>query len=329
MKTRIAFFGSHKISLPLLEFLLRSDIAQLSAIVSQPDRPSGRGLGIAQTEVSKFAERNSIPLLKPNVPDNATASWLKSIGCDLILVMAYGHILRENILAVPEKGIYNFHASILPKYRGASPIETAIACGETETGVSLMRVVEAMDAGEVADIGRVSINSTDNYETVSKKIATASPILLSRNLMELCGGTLQFVEQDHALATFTRKLSKADGQLNFYQPAELLSNKIRALTPHIGCEINLCGTALKIGSASVEATNCTEFAPGEVVAIESMAMKIATADGLLAIHELQRPGGRMLKVGDFANGFPIKIGEVFESRSGPAFSFDKPYCSPK
>ncbi|MDR2737830.1 MAG: methionyl-tRNA formyltransferase, partial [Puniceicoccales bacterium] len=157
MKKNTIFFGSDAIALPLLEFLIGGDYVELVGIVSQPDKPVGRGQNVVRTAISTFAERNGIPLLNPLVPDENTVSWMKSLGCDIVFVMAYGHILRANILGAPRLGIYNFHASILPKYRGASPIETAIACGETETGVSLMQIVEKMDAGDVADTEAVEI----------------------------------------------------------------------------------------------------------------------------------------------------------------------------
>jgi methionyl-tRNA formyltransferase len=227
--------------------------------------------------------------------------------------MAYGHILGKNILEVPPLGIYNFHASMLPKYRGASPIETAIACGETETGVSLMRIVEEMDAGAVADVERVPIGCDDTYRQISEKISGACPVMLGRNLDALCSGTLHLSEQSHANATFTRKLSKSDGLLDFSLPAEALKNRIRALTPHIGCVLEYDGISLKIGAASAHSNRCEDFRSGQIVAVESDAISVATADGLLLIGELQRPGGRMLKIKDFINGFPIEPGKILPS----------------
>jgi methionyl-tRNA formyltransferase len=276
---------------------------------------------LEQTAVSAFAERNGISLLKPQKPDENLAMQMRSMGCDIILVMAYGHILRKNILEVPLFGIYNFHASILPKYRGASPIEAAIANGESETGVSLMQIVEAMDAGAVADVESVPIAPDDTYADVAKKISLLCPTLLRRNLQKICDGTLKWEEQDAVNATYAGKLSKEEGLLDFSLPAAKLKNRIRALTPHIGCVIYLGGVPLKIGKVAVESADCSRFARGEIVAIARDGMKIATGDGMLIICELQRPGGKMLQAKDFANGFSVKIGEVVPSHPMRELSF--------
>jgi methionyl-tRNA formyltransferase len=313
MKKNVIFFGSDAIALPLLEFLLRSDSVKLSGIVSKSGMPSGRGHRVDDTDVSKFAQAHGIQLLTPSKPDATTATWMRSVGCDMIFVMAYGHMLRSNVLEVPRLGIYNFHGSILPKYRGASPIEAAIACGETETGVTLMRVVEEMDAGPVADVEKITIAEGDTYAEVSEKISAACPVLLARNLDALLGGTVKLEEQVHAEATFTRKLSKADGMLDFSMPAETLKNRVNALAPHIGCSVEYGGVDLKIGSVSTEDVSLAGFSSGEIVQAGPDALKIATGSGLLTIGELQRPGGKMLRIGDFLNGFPMGTGMVLPS----------------
>ncbi|MDR1413563.1 MAG: methionyl-tRNA formyltransferase [Puniceicoccales bacterium] len=324
MKKRVVFFGSDGISLPLLEFLLASDCVEMTAIISQPDKPSGRGQKLVATAVSKFARHSGIPLLTPVKPDEETANWIRFAGCDIILVMAYGHILRKNILQIPSLGIFNFHASLLPKYRGASPIETAIACGETETGVSLMEIVEEMDAGGVADAKEVPIGMGDTRLEVAANIAVACPILLQRNLDKICAGTLKLENQNSAEATFTKKISKIDGMLDFAESAAVLHNRIRALSPHIGCHIEHRGILLKIGRASVEFTDCSPFNRGEIMCADGNCVKIATADGALLIHELQKPGRKMLPVGDFLNGCSVNIGEIIPSHSLQSLVFKRP-----
>jgi methionyl-tRNA formyltransferase len=238
--------------------------------------------------------------------------------------MAYGHILRSDILAVPPLGIYNFHGSILPKYRGASPIEAAIASGDRQTGVSLMRVVEKMDAGAVADVGTVPIGEDDTYAEVAEKIAQICPLLLQKNLEAICQGKLRFQEQDHGNATFTRKLSADDGPLDFFQPAMCLRNRVRAITPHIGARIDCDGVPLRIGRVSALAEDCAHALPGEVIRVGKRGLFVATGDGVLAIHELQRPTGRMLRVGDFINGFAIEPGKIFVSHPSQPFSSAQP-----
>jgi methionyl-tRNA formyltransferase len=324
MRKKIIFFGSHGISLPLLNFLYHSESVELAGIVSQVDKPAGRGQKLSPTKVSKFANGNGIPLLTPPKPDDATVSWIGSIGCDIILVMAYGHILRENILTIPPLGIYNFHASFLPKYRGAFSIETAIACGESETGVSLMEMVAEMDAGGVTDVERVPIHGSNNCGDVVENIAAACPILLRRNLEKMCTGTLEFTEQNPGSATFTGKLSKKDGFLDFSQPAVVLRDRVRALSPHIGCAIDYGNVLLKIGSTSVEFFSPSAHKPGEVVCANSNGIKIATGDGYLIIYELQKPGGKMLSAGNFISGFSMKPGEIVPSHPFRRLVFDRP-----
>ncbi|MDR1402004.1 MAG: methionyl-tRNA formyltransferase [Puniceicoccales bacterium] len=324
MKKKVVFFGSDGISLPLLEFLRSSDFVEVTGIVSQPSRASGRGQKLTQTAISQFAKQNQIPLLTPAKPDEQTADWIRSSGCDLILVMAYGHILRRNILDLPSLGIFNFHASILPKYRGASPIETAIACGETETGVSLMEVVEEMDAGDMADVEKIPITSGSTYSEIAEKIAAACPILLQRNLGEICNGTLKLEKQNPADATFTKKLSKIDGMLDFSKPAVALVNRVRALTPHIGCHVIHRETLLKVGKVSADFSDYSEFKPGEIIAVDRNFVKIATGEGALLIHELQRPGKKMLQIKDFTNGFAMNPGEIIAAHPQEQLVFSRP-----
>lgn len=312
MKKKVVFFGSHEIALPLLDYLLSSDSVELSGIVSQRDKPTGRGNKVTPTVISEFAIKNGIPLLTPDKPDDSTIEWMRSLGCEIIFVMAYGHILKSDLLRFPKLGIFNFHASILPKYRGASPIESAIASGESVTGVSLMKIVEEMDAGDVVDVEKVTINHDDTYKEVSKKISLACLPLIERNLSKICSGDVVGTPQNHSLATFARKLSKADGALDFNHPAVALKNRINAFFSHIGSFIDYEGTILKVGHACAEPSNSANHKCGEILYVGDN-LKIATADGNLLIYNLQRPGGRMLPVRDFCNGFNLKVGTIITS----------------
>jgi methionyl-tRNA formyltransferase len=325
MRDGVVFFGSDGIALPLLEFLADGGTLPLVGIVTGPDRPAGRGQTMAKTAVASFAERRGIPTIKPEALDGGTVAWLGEIGCAMILVMAYGRMLRRNILDFPPLGIYNFHASILPKYRGASPIEAAIASGERETGVSLMEIVEEMDAGAVAAVGTVPIVDGDNHGTVANKIAAACPILLGKNFEALRAGTVHWHPQDRARASYTRKLSKEDGAIDFSLPAEALKNRLRALTPHIGGRLDSGGVSLKIGAVSAEAESSGRTRCGEIISVGRDGLRVATGRGTLVIHELQRPGGRMLPVGDFTNGFPLRRGTVIPSHGTVDLVFPHPF----
>lgn len=311
MAANVVFFGSHDISIPLLDYMLHDDRINVVGIISQPDKPKGRGQNVQKTIISQYANEHNVPLLTPTHPNSATTEWMRDLNCELIFVMAYGHILSNDILAFPELGIYNLHASILPKYRGASPIETAIACGEKTTGISLMNIVSEMDAGNIIDIIEVSVDNNDNYSDVAKKLANISPKIVERNIDAICQNAVISHEQDHNAATFTRKLNKSDGMLDFNKSAQMLKNRARALSPHIGAYIEYNGTILRIDDIHVENTNNIAD-PGTIIETSNI-LKISTADGILSIGRIQKPGGKMMSFRDFINGFNMPIGSSVTS----------------
>ena len=178
--------------------------------------------------------------------------------------MAYGHILRDAFIATPRLGTLNLHTSLLPKYRGASPIQTAIANGETETGVSLMRIVRELDAGPVADVEHVPISPRDTALDVEAKLAAACVPLLARTLPALAAGTLKFLEQDHSAATFCRKLQKEDGVLDFTAPAAVLAARINGLNPWPGCTVEIAGQMVKLGLADTVGQSTGDWPPGTI-----------------------------------------------------------------
>ncbi|MDR1255591.1 MAG: methionyl-tRNA formyltransferase [Puniceicoccales bacterium] len=315
MKVRIVFFGSHGVAVPLLEYLRGCHQVELACVVSQPDRGSGRGKQRKPTAISQWATLNGIPLLCPEKPDKEFAEHLRSLGCDLIFVMAYGHILRECVLTLPRLGIYNFHASILPKYRGASPVETAIACGEKVTGVSLMEIVEKMDAGDVIDMERVPIGANDFASDLYGKLAHACVPLIGRNIGGIVGGTAKRSKQDSTEATFTRKITKLDGCLDFDLSAVEIYNRVRGFHGHVGSYALHNGTTLHIGKIGVEGAGIENKSGGEVVHVDRKKILVSARSGTLALFELQRSGGKMLKINDFLNGYKLAVGDRFQWHS--------------
>ena len=213
---KIAFFGSDEISLPFLNFLNdQCPFVHVSAVLTQPDRRSGRGRKMASNAIKTWAENHSISCRSPEKPSDLEVDWLREQNIDLILVMAYGHILKKSFLTLAPAGCFNFHASILPKYRGASPIETAIAQGEKQTGVTLMKVITRMDAGPIIDSEGVKISEKDNGKNLRNKISKACLPLVERNIISIAKGLSDQDMQDESLATYCRKLNKEDGNLNF------------------------------------------------------------------------------------------------------------------
>ena len=310
---KIVYFGSDAICLPGLQYLHEQacDFCTLAGVVSQPDRRQGRGKKFQQNSVAEFASSKGIPLFQPVKPDAALADWLRAQQVALAFVMAYGHFLPKTVREAPRHGMFNFHGSILPAYRGASPVEAAIAQGEVETGVCLMQVVKEMDAGAVADCERVCIENGDTSPTVRTKVGQAVLALLGRNLKASLLGELSLAPQNASLATHCRKISKEDGALDFTQTAASIDARLRAFTPWPGGFFDHGETRVKVGKCSL-AESITSEQPGSVI-VAGETLDVTTGMGLLRIHELQRPGGRMLPVPDFLRGYSIKVGEVLLS----------------
>jgi methionyl-tRNA formyltransferase len=226
--------------------------------------------------------------------------------------MAYGHILKKMFLEVSPGGCFNLHASLLPKYRGASPIETAIAMGETLSGVTLMRVVQKMDAGPIVDSESVKIDSLDTGSTLRGKIAQSCVPLIQRNIEALVKGSANEIVQEEESSTYCRKLFKEDGNLNFSIPAKTLVNRVRAFQFWPGCVFSLRGEIFRIGLAEAK-KNDLLLEAGETTRDEGGNFLIGTSEGALCLLKLQKPGGKMLKIEDFLRGFNFPFGEIIES----------------
>jgi len=208
---RIAFFGSDQIAIPVLKSILSQPQSfEICGVLTQPDRRSGRGNKFQSNPIKQWALESNIPVSDPPKPGSEEVRWIKHLQADMALIMAYGHILKEELLNAPPYGCFNLHASLLPKYRGASPIETAIAMGEQESGVTLMQVVPQMDAGPVVDAEIVPIEESDQGATLRKKIADACVPLIARNLSSILDGTFRVQTQSESEATYCRKLTKSD-----------------------------------------------------------------------------------------------------------------------
>lgn len=313
-RIKTVFMGSDAIALPVLEDLAAhfADRIELCAVWTQPDRRHGRGMKLVANEIKQWAEGQGVPVRQPVKIAPEDVETLEAAGVELILVMAYGHILKRALIGIPRLGTLNLHASILPQYRGASPIEAAIASGDTETGVSLMRIVPALDAGPVCDIERVPVTDTDTRITVGEKLAQACVPLMRRALPRVIDGKAAFTPQEDAAATFCGKLTKDDAILDFSSPAKLLHDRIRALQPWPGAVAGYGDTRLKIGEARNDTASTPDLPPGTIISAGSDAVAVATGQGVLRLTRLQRPGAKMLPVADFLCGFPLEPGSKLE-----------------
>lgn len=306
---KIAFMASDAIALKPIEFLHRAH--ELVCVVSNPDKPKGRGKKLSPNDVAQWALDNGVKLLRPEKkPTDADVARLRELGAELIVVMAYGCILKDNVLKYGKYPCLNLHASLLPELRGASPIETAIALGKKRTGVSLMAISPAMDEGDVADTEEVEISDSDTAKTLREKISAASAELLRRDLPLLERGELRWVEQESSRATYARKLSKADMFLDFAKPADVLLNRIRAF----GAGIFTCGNdAVKIFDVSAESPE-REFSDfGRVLSADSEGLKIACSRGVLVARTLQKPCSKILSARDFFAGYVIEKNSILQS----------------
>jgi methionyl-tRNA formyltransferase len=311
---KLVFMGSDPIALPLLDWLAAEGglLATIVAVYTQPDRPAGRGQKIEAGAIKRWAVDHRIPVRQPEklIPDER--AWLAAQQPDVALVMAYGQILKDDFINAPRLGTLNLHASILPRYRGASPIQTAIARGDSETGVSLMRIVRKLDAGPVAAVETVPIEPFDTALDVEKKLAAACVPLLARSLPWLRAGTLEFSAQDDAAATYCRKLVKEDGRLDFGAPAAVLAARINGLFPWPGCTTEISGVSVRFGLANP--LSDAGGAPGTVAGEDAAGLLIATREGMLRVRRLQRPGGTMLPAPEFLRGFPVPAGTILPSQ---------------
>ena len=327
---RLVFLGSDAMALPLLDWLAGegSALAQVVAVFTQPDRPVGRGQQVVPNTIKAWALARNLPVHQPEQMGDDARERLVAVSPDVALVMAYGHLLREDFIGAPRLGTLNLHTSLLPKYRGASPIQTAIASGEHTTGVTLMRIVRRLDAGPIADVERVSIATLDTALEVEAKLAAACPRLLARALPRLRDGSLAFTPQDDAAATYCRRLEKEDGALDFSAPASVLAARINGLFPWPGCSVELNGQTVKFGLADalppaefhliseIEKTGTVWGADdqGLIIGTDASGLLIGTGGGALRVRRLQRPGGRMLPAQEFLRGFAAVPGTSLASR---------------
>lgn len=334
---RTVFMGSDAIALPLLNWLADDarEIVKLVGVYTQPDRAVGRGQKVQPNAIKLWAQARGLPVHQPEKLTPEDLVQLKSYSPDLALIMAYGHILRQDFISVPRLGMLNLHTSLLPKYRGASPIQTAIVSGDRQTGVTLMRIVPALDAGPIADVETVTIDALDTAVEVEAKLANASVPLLARALPKLANSKLEFTEQNAAHATFCRKLEKADGALDFTSPAALLAARINGLFPWPACSVAINGQPVKLGLAdTVTEETCQVLSdklsalPGMILGQDDAGVLVATGQGGLRLRRLQRPGGKMLPASEFLRGFTLATGTKLSSSPCSALVSERPFLKP-
>lgn len=313
--------GTPEFAVPTLEALLGSE-HDVVGVVTQPDRPKGRGGKVTPTPVKLVCERAGVPFLQPlKMKDPALHEALRAWQADVFVVAAFGRILPQVILDIPPHGCINVHASLLPKYRGAGPIQWAVINGETETGITTMVMDAGMDTGAMLLQERVPILPEETAGSLSVRLAAVGARLLLETLRRLEAGALTPQPQDNAQATLAPMLKKEDGLVDWTLPAKRLANRIRGLTPWPGAFTWLNDERLVICSASAGTMpngGLPEGSkPGTIVDVAKDALLVLTSDGVLKITEVQPASGKRMTVRQYLAGHPLTSGTSLVTLPAP------------
>jgi len=307
------FMGTAELACASLQALRSEPDVQLAAVVSQPDKPRGRDLKLQPTPVKAAALSAAIPVLQPaRARDAAFIGQLRQFQADLIVVAAYGQILPPAILELPRFGCLNVHTSLLPRHRGAAPIQWAILGGDPETGVTIMKMDAGLDTGDILTQVITPITATDNGQTLHDRLARLGGELLVSTIPNYVAGRITPRPQPTEGVSYARRLTKEDGRLDWTQPAHSLWNRVRAFTPWPGAftfqQAEGKPRLLKVWSAQVEETGSGQ--PGEVLRADKSGIVVACGERALRILELQREGGRRLSAAEFLAGHDLPAGTL-------------------
>ena len=309
---RIMFMGTPEISAVCLKELISSD-NEIVAVVTGKDKPRGRGNVMTPTAVKTLAIEHSIPVYTPDsLKGEDFAELLASINPDLIAVVAYGKILPKSVLDYPKHGCVNVHVSLLPKYRGAAPMQRAIINGEKKTGVTIMYMAEGVDTGDIITAEEFEIGPEDDFEAIHDRSAEVGAKLLVKTVAALADGTATRTPQDDALATHAPKIEKEDCKIDFSRSATVLDCAIRGVTPIPGAFAYLKGKMLKIYKATPTEG---KGKPGEVIALDPKGVgsfTVACGEGALKISGVIPEGKGRMSAGDFIRGRKIELGDILE-----------------
>jgi methionyl-tRNA formyltransferase len=309
---RVVFLGTPAFAVPTLEALLASR-HPVVGVVTQSDKPSGRGQKITTGPVKARALRSSLPLLQPvTLKDPAFLPRLAAWAADIGVVAAYGKILPEAVISTPRLGMINVHASLLPRYRGAAPVHRAVIAGETETGVTIMRVVKALDAGPMLADVRHPIGENDTSEDVERALAESGARLLVRTLDQIAAGTVREQPQDESRATYAPRMTREDGVIDWTRSAKQIHDLVRGLHPWPHAWSFLAGQRLIIHRSMVS-SEAPAAPPGTILPGIDTELRVATGAGALELLDVQLEGKRPMPARDFRAGHKIPAGARFSA----------------
>jgi methionyl-tRNA formyltransferase len=303
---RAVFMGTPDFALPSFEALAESE--EIIAVVTQPDRPKGRGEILTSPAIKLAAQKRSIPVFQPERirRDPAFIQQLSQLAPDIIIVVAFGQILPESVLKIPRFGCINVHASLLPKYRGAAPIQWAIIRGERETGVTTMQMDTGMDTGPILLSRAVPIEPSETAVSLAVRLAQVGAEVLIETLALLKRGELTPIQQDHSQATLAPLLKKEDGIIRWEESTEAIFNRARGVEPWPGTSTFYQGKRWKITKLQVGSREGRWGQPGEIIRLSEKGLEVAAGMGYILINELQPEGGRRMTVQAYAAGHPIQ-----------------------
>ena len=305
---RAVFFGTPAIAVPALKAL--AEVAEIVGVVCQPDRPAGRGLNLQPPAVKVAALELGMEVHQPvKVKTGNLDEWLRQRSPDVALVMAYGRILPSAVLAAPRRGCMNLHASLLPRWRGAAPINWSIMHGDHETGICLMQMDEGLDTGPVYARRAIPIGDEETAGELAERLAQTSTLLVREELARAVNGELEAVPQEHEKSSHAPPLERADGALNFSKSSRDLVNKIRGLAPRPGAHTLLNGRPFKIAQARLLA-EARPAAEAGLVSVEHKRVLISTVDGAFELCRAQLEGRKELPALELINGRALKAGDV-------------------
>jgi len=306
---RVVFFGTPAFAVPTLDALLSASHTVVG-VVTQPDRPRGRGQKTTPSPVKAAAVAAGLPVLQPaSAKTSEFGDELGALSADVGVVAAYGQILTQQLLDTPQLGMVNVHASLLPRYRGAAPVHRAVINGDAETGVTIMKMVKALDAGPMLAAERLPIGPDETSDQLEARLARMGATLLVKTLAAIAEGTTVPVSQDDSQATYARKLEKADSRVDWQWPAVRIHNLIRGLHPWPHATTLAEGKRLILHRSRL-AGGTSSQPPGTVIESVGEHVRVATGDGMLDLTELQAEGGRPMSAREFLSGHSLPAGTL-------------------
>lgn len=312
---RVIFFGTPDFSALTLKELINVSGIEVGCVVTQPDRPQGRGNELTPSPIKKLASSHHIPVIQPENIRKNEEDFIQAVRefgpYDIGVVIAFGQILSQKVLDLPKNGCVNIHASLLPRWRGAAPIQRAIMAGDKETGIALMKMELGLDTGPVYCTEKVAIEDFDTFEILHDRLSHVGAKLLAENIRRIASGLLAPQLQPNDGITYAHKIENEETQIDWSKSSVQINNLIRALNPVPGAFTIASGKRLKIFEAQpVRSLKTGNFNPGQIVAVDSTKLEIQCGEGILALLQVQLEGKKKMSTTEFIRGFPLSLNDT-------------------